>query len=646
MILASTKTRDPKLDNKRIARDMSIALVLLGCLIVLVAGLWAATTSYGLIQRRAEIQRDTEATTASFELSQAVAAMQFDVFQVQQFLTDISATRGEDGLSDGFEQAEAFRKRFAEDGARARKLAFKLGAPELAQRLANSQAMFEAYYSSGVTMARAYIDGGTSAGNVHMAGFDAAALALTDDLESLGSQRQGLMGRIAAQHQAIEAVAIRRMQESQVMALVLACVGVTVSILVAFHLRRTVLQPLHKTTAYMAGLAEGDYDVEPPYLKRSDEIGSMLRSVDTFRRAALQRKAARLAHDSEIQTYQQELIARAAQVERLSTDHAAVIDRLGDALERLAVGDLSIRMSEQFGPGLDQLRIDFNASMEALGSVMGSILEATEAVSFGASELSRAAERLSSRTEQQATSVRESAQSLTVLQGEVQVTTAKAEEALHVVVAAKQSAERSTTVMDGAVEAMARIQASSGQIGTISAVIDEIAFQTNLLALNAGVEAARAGDSGRGFAVVAQEVRALAQRSATAAKEISALVTRANAEVAAGGSQVSQTSQVLTEIVGQVMQIHGLVQGISNSSRMQSESISGIHAAVALIDEITRNNAAMVAEATGASQSLAGEAGGLMASISRFRDGGTPEGNEARSPGQSEALNEIDRLFG
>jgi methyl-accepting chemotaxis protein len=646
MILASTKTKGPRLDNKRIAREMSIALVLMGCLIVLVAGLWAVTTSYGLIQRRAEIQRDTEATIATFELSQAVAGMQLDVFQVQQFLTDISATRGEDGLSDGFEQAEAFRKRFAEEGARARMLAFKLGAPELAQRLANSQAMFEAYYSSGVTMARAYIDGGTSAGNVHMAGFDAAALALNDDLESLGSQRQGLMGRIAAQHQAIEAVAIRRMQESQFMALVLGCVGVAVSILATLHLRRTVLQPLHKTTAYMAGLAEGDYEVEPPYLNRGDEIGSMLRSVDTFRRAALQRKSARLAHETEIQTYQQELVARAEQVERLSKDHAAVIDRLGDALERLAVGDLSIRMTERFGPGFDQLRIDFNASMEALSSVMGSILEATEAVSFGASELSRAAERLSSRTEQQATSVRESAQSLTVLQGEVQVTTAKAEEALNVVAAAKQSAERSTTVMDGAVEAMARIQASSGQIGTISAVIDEIAFQTNLLALNAGVEAARAGDSGRGFAVVAQEVRALAQRSATAAKEISALVTRANAEVAAGGSRVSQTSQVLTEIVGQVIQIHGLVQGISNSSRMQSDSISGIHAAVALIDEITRNNAAMVAEATGASQSLAGEAGGLMASISRFRDGGTPENGEARSPGQSEALNEIDRLFG
>jgi len=646
MNLARAKTKELRIDNKRIARTMSIALVLMGGLIVLVAVLWATTVSHGLNQRRAENQRDAAATATAFELNQAISAMKFDAVQVQQFLTDVSATRGEDGLTGGFEQAEAFRKRFQEDGERARMLAFKLEAPELAQRLANTQTAFDAYYSSGVTMANAYVAGGTSAGNAHMADFDAAALALTGDLDSLGQQRQGLMQRVAAQHEAIEAAVIRRMQETQILALVLACLGVAASLLVMLHLRRTVLQPLHKTTAYMAGLAEGTYDVEPPYLNRGDEIGSMLRSVDTFRRAALQRKAARLEHESEIEAYQQELMARAEQVERLSADHAAIIDQLGDALERLAVGDLSTRMTERFGPGFDQLRIDFNASMEALGTVMGSILEATEAVSFGASELSRAAERLSSRTEQQATSVRESALSLKGLQEEVKVTTAKADEALGVVVDAKQSAERSTTVMDGAVEAMARIQASSGQIGKISTVIDEIAFQTNLLALNAGVEAARAGESGRGFAVVAQEVRALAQRSATAAKEISALVTRANAEVAAGGNQVAQTSHVLTEIVGQVMQIHGLVQGISNSSRKQTESITGIHAAVTLIDEITRNNAEMVAEATGASQSLAGEASGLMSSISRFRDGGQPRNDDVQTPEQAEAMSEIDRLFG
>jgi len=646
MNLSVAKTRGLRSDSKRIARDMSLALVLMAGLVVLVAGLWAATASHDLSQRRLQNQRDAQITAATFELNEAIAAMKFDTIQVQQFLQDIAATRGEDGLTDGFNQADAFRQRYTQDATRARMLAMKLEAPELAQRLLNSQTAFDAYYASGVTMAKAYVDNGTSAGNALMADFDASALALTGDLDSLSTHRQSLTQRITVQHTAIEASVLKQMERARLEAMVLAGIGLIVSVLIILHLRRTVLAPLHRTTAYMAGLAEGHYEVEPPYLDRRDEIGSMLRSVDTFRRAALQRKSARLAHEAEIESYQQELVARAEQVERLSVDHAAIIDQLGDALERLAVGDLSIRMTDRFGPGFDQLRIDFNAAMEALGTVMGSILEATEAVSFGASELSRAAERLSSRTEQQANSVQESAATLKLLHQEVAVTTTRAEEALSVVATAKQSAERSTTVMDGAIEAMERIQVSSGQIGKISSVIDEIAFQTNLLALNAGVEAARAGDSGRGFAVVAQEVRALAQRSASAAKEISALVTRANAEVAAGGNQVSQTSHVLTEIVGQVMQIHGLVQGISTSSRKQSDSISGIHEAVTLIDEITRNNAAMVAEATGASQSLAGEASGLMASISRFREGGQPKNGESQTPEQTEALDEIDRLFG
>ncbi|MFC4440969.1 methyl-accepting chemotaxis protein [Caulobacter henricii] len=646
MDLSAKKARRLQGDSKRIARDMSIALVLMGGLIVLVAGLWAATASHDLNQRHLQNQRDAQVTTATFELNQSIAAMKFDAIQVQQFLQDIAATRGEDGLNSGFAEAEAFRQRFVQDATRARTLALKLEAPELAQRLANSQTAFDAYYASGVTMAQAYVNNGTSAGNALMADFDTAALALTDDLDSLSLQHKSLMQRVTAQHAAIEVTVLKQMKQARLQAMVLAGVGLIVSVLIILHLRRTVLAPLHKTTTYMAGLAEGQYEIEPPFLDRRDEIGSMLRSVDTFRKAALQRKTARLADEAEIKSYQQELVARAEQVERLSVDHAAIIDQLGDALERLAVGDLSIRMTERFGPGFDQLRIDFNASMEALGTVMGSILEATEAVSFGASELSRAAERLSSRTEQQATSVRESAESLKILHREVAVTTSTADEALSVVATAKQSAERSTTVMDGAIEAMARIQSSSGQIGKISTVIDEIAFQTNLLALNAGVEAARAGESGRGFAVVAQEVRALAQRSASAAKEISALVTRANAEVAAGGNQVSQTSHVLTEIVGHVMQIHGLVEGISASSRKQSDSISAIHGAVTLIDEITRNNAAMVAEATGASQSLAGEASGLMTSISRFRDGGQPKKGEVQTPEQTEAMNEIDRLFG
>lgn len=267
MILAVAKDRRPSRDNKRIAREMSIALVLMGGLIVLVAGLWAASASHDLSERRLQNQRDAQITSATFELNQSIAAMKFDAIQVQQFLQDIAATRGEDGLTDGFAQAEAFRQRYTQDATRARKLSLALEAPELAQRLANSQTAFDAYYASGVTMAQAYVDNGTSAGNALMADFDAAALALTADLDSLSTQRQNLMQRITAQHTATEAALINRMEQAQLEAMVLAGVGLIVSLLIILHLRRTVLAPLNRTTAYMAGLAEGQYDVEPPFRK-------------------------------------------------------------------------------------------------------------------------------------------------------------------------------------------------------------------------------------------------------------------------------------------------------------------------------------------------------------------------------------------
>jgi methyl-accepting chemotaxis protein len=171
------------------------------------------------------------------------------------------------------------------------------------------------------------------------------------------------------------------------------------------------------------------------------------------------------------------------------------------------------------------------------------------------------------------------------------------------------------------VQAMSGIETSSKQIGTIIGVIDEIAFQTNLLALNAGVEAARAGDAGRGFAVVATEVRALAQRSADAAKEIKALIAASEHQVETGVKLVSETGQALGRIVAQVTQLNGLVMELAASAKEQATGLGEVNSAVNQMDRVTQQNAAMVEQSTAASHSLSDEAEELARLVGQFRIG-------------------------
>jgi methyl-accepting chemotaxis protein len=226
------------------------------------------------------------------------------------------------------------------------------------------------------------------------------------------------------------------------------------------------------------------------------------------------------------------------------------------------------------------------------------------------------------RTEHQAASLEETAAALDELTAALRRSSEGAGQVAQVVTTTRAEAFKSGEVVGQAVEAMGQIESSSREISQIIGVIDEIAFQTNLLALNAGVEAARAGDAGRGFAVVASEVRALAQRSADAARQIKTLITASSQQVGHGVKLVAETGEALKRIITRVEEVDGLVSEIAASSREQAIGINEINTAVNEMDQVTQANAGMVEQASGASRSLMGEMNTLNALVATFRIGG------------------------
>lgn len=303
--------------------------------------------------------------------------------------------------------------------------------------------------------------------------------------------------------------------------------------------------------------------------------------------------------------------------EAASLDHA--VSELGKALQKLAEGDLSCRINTTFSGALDELRVDFNASVEKLHDALATVGRNARAIDSGAAEILTSADSLARRTEQQAASVEETAAALEEITTTVKDSARRAEEVGQLVTRARAGAEKSGEIVEKAVSAMQGIEKSSGEISNIIGVIDEIAFQTNLLALNAGVEAARAGEAGKGFAVVAQEVRELAQRSATAAKEIKALISASGSKVQVGVDLVHETGKALSLIVRDVQEINGHVHAIVTASREQATGLQEINNAVNSMDQSTQQNAAMVEEQTAASHGLAQEAADLTGMLSRFQ---------------------------
>jgi methyl-accepting chemotaxis protein len=309
----------------------------------------------------------------------------------------------------------------------------------------------------------------------------------------------------------------------------------------------------------------------------------------------------------------------------------AVMAAVGAALDALAAGDLTYRIGDGMPAAYAKLRENFNGAMERLQGTMVGIARNTEAVRDSANDITQASDDLSRRTEEQAASLEETAATIQEIAGTVRRTAERAVEARQLVATATADAALAGKVAGETVGAMGAIESSAKQIGNIIGVIDEIAFQTNLLALNAGVEAARAGEAGRGFAVVATEVRALAQRSAEAAKEIKALITGSGRQVENGVKLVGETGGALARIADQVARLNQLIGDISASAQDQANGLNEVTTAVTQMDQVTQQNAAMVEETTAASHSLAREADELARLFGQFRIGETaPAGRAAR----------------
>ncbi|MEZ5936052.1 MAG: methyl-accepting chemotaxis protein [Alphaproteobacteria bacterium] len=292
---------------------------------------------------------------------------------------------------------------------------------------------------------------------------------------------------------------------------------------------------------------------------------------------------------------------------------------IGTMLGALAEGDLSRRITADYRGTLGVLKDDANRTADQLANIVGHIQLTANEVKNAASEITSGTEDLSSRTEQAAANLEETAASTEEMAATVGQNAKNAKSASELAGSADRTAKTGGDVVKQAVGAMAGIEESAQKITDIISVIDEIAFQTNLLALNASVEAARAGEAGKGFAVVAQEVRQLAQRSAQAAADIKTLIQNSNGQVKDGVQLVNRAGEALTEIVGSIGKVAGIVEQISSASQEQAIGVQEINNSITSMDEMTQQNSALVEESTAAARALTDQATKLAELMAFFK---------------------------
>ncbi len=388
----------------------------------------------------------------------------------------------------------------------------------------------------------------------------------------------------------------------------------------AFFVIRGITGPLSAIHAALGAVADEDTSKTIPHTDMGNEVGMMAKATQALQQKIRERHAMaerQKAQEQELDAERQRNISS----QRVDAEQQAhVVATIGKALEQLADGDLTIRCDD-IGPKYEGLRQNFNEALSRLEQAMSRVNLKGNDIGVSKEEIRRASSELAQRTERQAANLEETSAALDELTVAVRQTADGAREAAQRVKTISTEARQSDSIVEQAIGAMSGIEQSSSEITKIIGVIDEIAFQTNLLALNAGVEAARAGESGKGFAVVAQEVRELAQRSAAAAKEIKAQISRSSGQVEQGVQLVAQAGEALKRISNQIEGANDIVGKISHSAQEQDTTLRSISAALNQLDSATQQNAAMAEETTASAEVLANDTGDLLDLIRSFRTG-------------------------
>jgi methyl-accepting chemotaxis protein len=389
---------------------------------------------------------------------------------------------------------------------------------------------------------------------------------------------------------------IAQLMLGQSVALPTGLAAAALACVLAIWFRHAIATPYVATVVRMEALAAGDLETPIAFTDYRDCVGRMTKAMFAFRDNAL----------NQMQLHQE------------AEHNAEIVRGMTANLKRLAEGDLTADIRQEYPPAYAELRANFNAALEALRELIGAVMTSAQAINTGSQEIARASKDLARRTESNAASLEETSAAVTQMDTRLKATANASARTVDRADGAIAVVGSGRAIADEAVQAMGRVSESAKGIDSVIEGLDKIAFQTRVLAMNAAVEAGRAGDAGRGFAVVADLVSALAMRSEEEAKRAREQLTTTQTDIGTAVDAVTRVDGALVAIVGDVAEVHSLLGTIAEENAVQSTAIGQISVTIGTMDQSTQQNAAMVEQTSAAARNLAGEVEGLSARATRF----------------------------